>query len=138
MVIETRAGLDGANSKGLHIMHEKFREAWKAAGYVAAGLTADFPDQKLLVAYHFKDRIEERECTAREVGHVIERYCRKFPLATVYYHGVSAYGFVAQIRCHCGREKSRGCCRDGRHHRAKILVTLVPAEKDASAPVRES
>ena len=112
-------------------MHEKFREAWKAAGYIAAGLNNDFPGSKMEVAFHYRDAIDQTVCPVKEAGVVIERYCRKFPMATVYYHGTSAYGFVAQLRCHCGHEKSKGCCREGNHHRAKILVTLVPAEEPA-------
>jgi len=113
-------------------MHEKFREVWKAASYVASGLISDFPDRKLEVTYHYRDHIEQTVCSGRDVGHVIEGYCRKFPLATVYYHGTESYGLIAQIRCHCGREKSRGCCKEGRHHRAKILVSLVPVEEKAT------
>ena len=114
-------------------MHEKFREAWKAAGYVASGLTTDFPDAKVEVALHVRDRVERTVCSVREAGTVIERYCRKFPLATVYYHGTSAYGFVAQVRCHCSREKSRGCCRDGNFRRAKVLVSLATVETEVPA-----
>ena len=119
-------------------MHEKFRESWKAAGYVASGLKSDFPGSMLEVAFHYRDRVEQTVCTAKDVGHVIERYCQKFPMATVYYHGVGGYECVAQLRCHCGHEKSRGCCRDGNHHRAKVLVTLATADKERVLPGAES
>lgn len=119
-------------------MHEKFREAWKAAGYVASGLGGDFPGQKVEVAYHCRDAVQKTVCPVREAGRVIERYCQKFPMATVYYHGASAFGFAAEVRCHCSHEKSRGCCKDGGHHRAKVLVTLVPAEEKATAPGGET
>lgn len=118
-------------------MHEKFREAWKAAGYVASGLVSDFPGGNVEVAFHYRDQVEQTVCPVGEAGRIIERYSLKFPMATVYYHGTSAYGFVAQLRCHCSREKSRGCCRDGHHHRAKILVTLVPADDEAAIPGAE-
>ena len=114
-------------------MHEKFRESWKAAAYIASGLHSDFPNEKFMVQQYFRDRITERVCTASDAGHVIEDFCKQFPLATVYYHGESSFGFIAQVRCHCQHEKSRGCCRDGHHHRAKILVTLAPVEEGADA-----
>lgn len=114
-------------------MHEKFREAWKGAAYVASGLHSDFPDARMEITFHYRDRIVRRACSAREAGHVMEEFCRKFPMASVYYHGDSAYGFIAQLRCHCSHEKSRGCCRDGGHHRAKILVTLLPKSEGADA-----
>lgn len=110
-------------------MHEKFREAWKAAGYVASGLNGDFPGERLEVSFHRRGLVDKKVCGVREVGPVIEGYCRKFPMATVYYHGKSAYGFAAELRCHCGHEKSRGCCKDGGYHRAKVLVNLVAAEE---------
>ena len=110
-------------------MHEKFREAWKAAGYIASGLSGDFPDQQMEVAFHFRGNVDKTRCAVKDVGHVIELYCRKFPMATVYYHGKTSIGFVAELRCHCGHEKSRGCCKDGGHHRAKVLVSLVPTEE---------
>jgi hypothetical protein len=115
-------------------MHEKFREAWKAAGYIASGLNSDFPGQNVEVTFHSRGGIEKTVCPVKDTGHVIELYCRKFPMATVYYHGDSAYGFAAELRCHCGHEKSRGCCKEGGHHRAKILVSLVAAEKEAGSP----
>jgi len=119
-------------------MHEKFREAWKAAGYIASGLSSEFPNSNMEVSFHFRDTIQETVCPVKEVGLVIERYCRRFPMATVYYHGMEAEGFLAQLRCHCGHEKSKGCCREGNHHRAKILVTLAPAEKSAEMKTGDS
>ena len=115
-------------------MHEKFREAWKAAGYIASGLSGDFPGEKVEVAFHSRGSVETTICAVKDVGHVMERYCRKFPMATVYYHGTSAFGLAAELRCHCGHEKSRGCCKDGGHHRAKLMVTLVSAEAKAGLP----
>ena len=110
-------------------MHEKFREAWKAAGYIASGLSGDFPGQRMEVSFHYRGAVDRTVCGLKDVGHVIEVYCRKFPMATVYYHGNTAYGFAAELRCHCGHEKSHGCCKDGGHHRAKVLVNLVQAEE---------
>jgi hypothetical protein len=112
-------------------MHEKFRESWKGAAYVASGLHSDFPDSQVEVALHYRDKVRVRVCSTHEAGHIMEDLCKEFPMASVYYHGDSAYGFVAQIRCHCRHEKSHRCCREGRHHRAKILVTLVPSEKES-------
>ena len=115
-------------------MHEKFREAWKAAGYIASGLNSDFPGQNVEVAYHARGTVEKTICAVKDTGRVIEVYCRKFPMATVYYHGKSAFGFAAELRCHCGHERSRGCCKDGGQHRAKIMVSLVPVEERAGVP----
>lgn len=115
-------------------MHEKFREAWKAASYVASGLISDFPDKKLEVTYMFRGRSETTRCSAKEVGPVIEVYCRKFPKATVYYHGSGGYEVAAEIRCHCSHEKSKGCCKDGHQHRAKILVSVASVEEGAALP----
>jgi hypothetical protein len=117
-------------------MHEKFREAWKGAAYVASGLHSDFPDVNLELTMYSRDKVIKRVCTPNEVGHVMEELCKQFPMASVYYHGDSAYGFVAQIRCHCRHEKSRGCCRDGGHHRAKLMVTLLPREEEANLEER--
>jgi len=118
-------------------MHEKFRETWKAASYVASGLEGDFSGQQLEITFTYRDQAERRVCTPREAGRILEEYCRKFPLATVYYHGKEAYGFIAQIRCHCSREKSRGCCREGRHHRAKILIGLAEVNEGAPQPTSD-
>ena len=115
-------------------MHEKFREAWKAAGYIASGLNSDFPGQKMEVAFHNRGGVDKTVCSVKEIGHVIETYCRKFPMATVYYHGTDACGFAAELRCHCGHEKSRGCCKDGGHHRAMVLVSLVSSDEKAGVP----
>jgi len=117
-------------------MHEKFREAWKGAAYVASGLHSDFPDAEVEISLHYRNKVSQRVCPVREAGHVMEEFSRRFPMATVYYMGQEGDGFVAQIRCHCGHEKSRGCCRDGDHHRAKVLVTLVPKVEDAELKVR--
>lgn len=119
-------------------MHEKFREAWKAASYVASGLANDFPGQQFEIVFQGRGRMEQRVCSARESVRIIEEYCRKFPMATVYYHGTEAYGFVAQIRCHCSREKSRGCCKEGRQHRAKILVSLAEVDEGARSPAADA
>ena len=116
-------------------MHEKFREAWKGAAYIASGLHGDFPESDVEIALHCRDKVIRRTCSVREAGHIMEEMCRQFPMASVYYHGDSAYGFVAQIRCHCSHEKSRGCCREGHHHRAKVLVTLVPKEEGVDITV---
>lgn len=93
----------------------------------------DFPGREMEISYQYRDHVEQTVCHVRDAGRVIEQYCKKFPLATVYYHGSEGYEFLAQVRCHCGHEKSRGCCRDGNHHRAKILVSLVPVAQDAGA-----
>ena len=122
----------------VRLMHEKFREAWKAASYVASGLENDFPGQHLEITFQYKDRVIQRTCTAKDAGKLIEEYCQKFPLATVYYHGAEGYGFVAQIRCHCSREKSKGCCKEGRHHRAKILISLAPVQENVPQSTGEA
>lgn len=114
-------------------MHEKFREAWKAANYIGSGLAGDFPGTQVEITYHYRGQVETCRCPVNEASRVIERYSLKFPMATVYYHGKTDYGIIAELRCHCSREKSRGCCKDSHNHRAKVLIAPIPADKEEDA-----
>ncbi len=114
-------------------MHEKFRESWKGAAYIASGLHSDLPDGELEVTLYARGKLESRICSTREVGHVMEELCSKFPMATVYYHDDATMDCLAQIRCHCGHEKSRGCCKEGHHHRAKVTVMRVAVKERADS-----
>lgn len=112
-------------------MHEKFAEGWRAATYVGGGLLSDFPGAMVEVSIEAGDRVERRVCRVQDAGRVIGELCRNFPRASVYYHPDSAYGFIAQVRCHCSHEKAPGCCRAQGHERARVLVVLQPtAEQD--------
>ena len=123
-------------------MHERFAEGWRAAGYVSSGIATDFGedsihhDALIEVTLHARGKVARKVCKAHEVGKVASELCHGFPRATVYYHPDSAYGFVAQIRCHCGHEKSSGCCRANGAERA--TVTVVLAQDSSSNVQRES
>ncbi len=78
-------------------MTENFREPGKAAGYVAAGLTHDFPDATAEVIRLAPRRSRQRFCAIDEIGDVLKDLCRDFGPAQVEYHPNNAYGFVAEI-----------------------------------------
>ena len=113
------------------VMHEEFAEGWRAVGYVSSGITADFGEKSLHhdtlleVTLHARGKVVRRLCAAHEFGKVATALCQGFPRASVYYHPGSAYGFIAQIRCHCGREASPGCCRAGGAECATVTVVLA-------------
>ena len=119
-------------------MREKFAESWRAAGYVATGLLTDFPNSSFEVTllYH-KDRVTQI-CKVSQIGRVLESLCKGFPMATVYYQPEADEEPVAMIHCHCQHEKGRGCCKNGGHHRAKVLISFrAPIEEspvEAAAP----
>lgn len=114
-------------------MHERFREGWRAAAYVGGGLQCDFRDAVVEVTYTYHEQVVHRQCHTTEVGNLIEEFCRDFPQASVYYDREGEDGCVAEVRCHCPREKANGCCRSGHHHRSKVHVTVV-ATKVSSLP----
>ncbi len=78
-------------------MTENFREPDKAAGYVSAGLTHDFPDASAEVIRLAPKRSAQRLCAIDEIGDVLKALCRDFRPAEVEYHPSNAYGFVAEI-----------------------------------------
>lgn len=112
-------------------MHERFREGWRAAGYVGGGLQADFRNALFKVVYTYHEKSHRRTCTSLEVGNVIEEFCRKFPQASVDYYLEGEFEYVAEVRCHCKLEKRQGCCRHGKHHRAKIHIYVLGEAKAA-------
>jgi len=114
-------------------MHERFTSGLRAAAYVGSGLQTDLGDVMVEVSFHHRDRVVRRVCSTRDAGNVVGDFCKDFPKATVYYHTDSAYGFVAQVRCHCEQEKTPGCCKHGGHHRAHVLVVRLPVEAGATA-----
>ncbi len=105
-------------------MHERFAEGWRAAGYVGSGILTDYPNSLFEVVLQSRGQIRRRICTAQELGKVIGEYCRDFPRASVYYDPEQENGLIAEVHCHCGREKSPGCCRHPSYHRATISVTF--------------
>ena len=110
-------------------MHERFAQGWRAAAYVAGGLVAEFPKSAFEVVFEYQGTITRKTCSAREVGHVLDEFCRGFPKATAYYEPEGGKQYVAEIHCHCSHEKKPGCCKHGRFHRAKVRVTLLAAEQ---------
>lgn len=108
-------------------MHEKFADSLRAATFVASGIHTDFPQSTLEITLESPQGGIRRECPSEKIGPLLGDLCARFPRASVYYHPKSAYGFVAQIRCHCGTEKAPGCCRANGRDRAWVLVTLKPA-----------
>ncbi len=79
-------------------MSERFRESDKAAGYVSAGLTHDFPDARLEVVRIPSKRGRQRACSTMELEKVLKELCRDFGQTQVDYHPNNTYGFVAELR----------------------------------------
>ena len=78
-------------------MSETFREASKAASYVASGLTHDFPDATAeVIRAGYKTRT--RECEVGYIESVLDELSRGISPCIVDYHPNNTYGFVAQIR----------------------------------------
>jgi hypothetical protein len=122
-------------------MHERFREGWRAAAYVGGGFMTDFSNAMVEVIFEKGGQLFRRQCKSREVGHVVEEYCKRFPKASVHYHEADENGLVAEVHCHCGHEKGPGCCRAGHQHRAKVLLRLLPtsvAEATSTGTATES
>ncbi len=97
MVYCVQARQGGTIRGWAHRMTENFREPGKAAGYVSAGLTHDFPDASAEVIRLAPKRSAQRLCTIDEIGDVLKQMCRDFGPAEVEYHPSNAYGFVAEI-----------------------------------------
>ena len=79
-------------------MSEQFRESDKAAGYVSAGLSHDFPDARLEVVKVPSKRGRQRVCSTVELEKVLKELCQDFGQTQVDYHPNNSYGFVAEIR----------------------------------------
>lgn len=105
-------------------MHEKFRDSDKAASYVASGLRNDFPDATAEVIQILKTRPRKTHCEVSEIGPVLQRMCKKFPMASVEYHPENPYGFVAEIRCH-GERNAITTFQMHKHKRPRIVVLLT-------------
>lgn len=132
--------LGGGGVQWRCVMHERFREGWRAAAYVGGGLQCDFHDAMVEVTYTYHDQSIRRLCHTTEVGNVIEEFCKDFPQATVCYDREAYSGYIAEVRCHCPQEKAQGCCRNGHHHRAKVHVSIVKTQVSSaeSTPPREA
>ena len=105
-------------------MVEKFREADKAANYVTTGLMHDFPEATVEVIQVFKNRSRRATCATKDVGAILQRMCKRFPMASVEYHPENPYGFVAEIRCH-GELGGGTSFRRHTKERPRILVMLM-------------
>jgi hypothetical protein len=93
------------------MMHEKFREAAKAACYLGIGVAKDFPGCEFTVVMHAGPRFKQCRCTTEDLGKVVEFYTRRFPGASVYYYPEPETDLVAEIRCRCEEDNRRTCCR---------------------------
>lgn len=107
-------------------MHEKFRDSDKAASYVTSGLTSDFPDAQAEVIQVLRNRPRRVSIDIAHIGPVLQRMCRKFPMASVDYHPENPYGFVAEIRCH-GEQGHQTTFRrhKDKEGRPRIIVLLT-------------
>lgn len=106
-------------------MHEKFREATKAACYLGMGVSKDFPEREFDVVMRAGPRLKQCRCTSEELGKVIEFYMRRFPSVSVYYYPEQTTDIVAEIRCRCEEGIRRTCCRQA-DDRPLIFVHLAP------------
>lgn len=78
-------------------MTENFREPGKAAGYVSAGLSHDYPDATAEVIRLAPKRSAQKLSPVTEIEGVLKEMCRDFGSSQVEYHPNNAYGFVAEI-----------------------------------------
>ncbi len=104
-------------------MREKFRESDKAASYVSSGLLSQFPSATAEVIHVTRNRPRRVTCEIREIGPVLQRMCRHFPMTAVEYHPDNAYGFVAEIECH--GERAKGPFRARKPNRERIVILLT-------------
>ena len=104
-------------------MREKFRESDKAASYVSSGLLSQFPSATAEVIHVARSRPHRVTCEIRELGPVLQRMCRSFPMAAVEYHPDNAYGFVAEIQCH--GESNKGSFRARKPDRERVVILLT-------------
>jgi hypothetical protein len=109
-------------------MHERFNDGWRAADYVASGLLTDFPNSLFEVALMGRGQCIRRVCHAHEAGAVIAEFSKSFPKASVYYYPEEEFGYLAEVHCHCGHEKSPNCCKHGGGHRTKVRITFKAVE----------
>ena len=103
-------------------MQEKFDDPAKAANYVAEGLAKDYPDAVAEIIQVVRNHLRRVTCRVQEIGPILERACKGFPLASVEYHPDNPYGFVAEIRCHGERGKSTIFQRHKRDRRRVVGV----------------
>ena len=105
-------------------MQEKFDDPAKAANYVAEGLAKDYPDAVAEIIQVVRNHPRRVTCRTQEIGPILERACKGFPLASVEYHPENPYGFVAELRCHGERGKGTTFERHKRD-RPRVLVLLT-------------
>ncbi len=115
-------------------MHERFAEGWRAATYLGSGLVNDFPNSRFEVRFYLRGQHVRRECRASEVGQVVAEMCKDFPKASVYYYPEEEEECLAEVHCHCGREKAKGCCKENGFHRAKVRILFKEVECGHAPP----
>ena len=118
-------------------MYKRLLEGWRAAAHIGEAVQKDFGESRMEI---FSERIEGSDtlvCDSSELAGKLVRFCKNFPMAELFYHPDSAYGFVAQVRCCCSHETIRGCCRANGCSRSRILVLLQP-EYDPDPEIRKN
>ena len=111
-------------------VQERFREPDNAAAYVASGLMHDFPNATVEVIQYYRKRSRRIGCKTSEIGPVLSRMCKPFPMASVEYHPENKYGFVAEIRCH-GERGGETTFRRHTKERPRVLVLLTEVDGEA-------
>jgi len=103
-------------------MREKFREGWRASGYVTDALRIDHPDATVEFVHEKRGVALRHRGNLHDIHRLLDQALVGFPKASVYYHADSSPGYIAQLRCHCSHEKGRTCCKHNGHHRAKVYI----------------
>lgn len=109
-------------------MHERFTEGWRAAAYISSGVLTDFPNSTFDVTLTLRGQRFRKVCKAADLGGVLVEMCKNFPKASAYYYPDEEYGYIAEIHCHCGHEKSQACCKSEGFHRGKVRILFKEIE----------
>lgn len=109
-------------------MHERFTEGWRAAAYISAGVVNDFPNSTFDVTLTLRGQHFRKMCNAQDLSVVLVEMCKNFPRASAYYYPDEDYGYIAEIHCHCSREKNKGCCKSEGFHRGKVRILFKEVE----------
>lgn len=109
-------------------MHEKFDDWRRAVVYVCSGISVNYPEARFEVSLVRHNLNKQMLCEAREVSKVLQIFCSRFPMASIYYHPHVNQGLVAEIHCHCRGEGRSSCCKYNGRHREKALIYLVEKE----------